>query len=321
MCNTTVGPGTRWSQVQRAGRSTLRLCQPRESRWLANGRRTRFTRPRCNKSWRPEELKSWSLPEFKPSAASIPPADEHSAWATILRWSRMPIAHGTRAHLAHRKSSRTTTMHWTGGSSHREQPARYRFSGRLRYFSEAYRAKRCRVWSKNIMTEPTAPKDKAELLERAGREYAALEQTIGQLSEAQMTTPLDGSWSAKDILAHIAAWQQILLGFHIGGRPFHEAARGIAANYETDDIDTINEALYQRDKNRPLSEVLDAFRRSHQETMTTIEGLSEADLFRAYTPPGRDPSDGGQLINWIAGDTYEHYEEHRATIQRLTAQS
>jgi len=171
------------------------------------------------------------------------------------------------------------------------------------------------------MTEATIPKDKTELLERARREYAALERTIGQLSEMQMTTPLDGSWSAKDILAHIAAWQQILLGFHIGGRPFHEAARGIAANYETDGIDTINEALYQRDKNRPLSEVLDAFRRSHQETMTTIEGLSEADLFRAYTPAGRDPSDEGQLINWIAGDTYEHYEEHHATIQRLTTQS
>jgi hypothetical protein len=171
------------------------------------------------------------------------------------------------------------------------------------------------------MTEPTVPKDKAELLERAQREYAVLEQTIGQLSEAQMTTPLDGSWSAKDILAHIAAWQQILLGFHIGRRPFHEAAQGIAANYETDDIDTINEALYQRDKNRPLSEVLDAFRRSHQEIMTTIERLSEADLFRAYTPVGRDPSGGGQLINWIAGDTYEHYEEHRATIRMLTAQS
>ena len=171
------------------------------------------------------------------------------------------------------------------------------------------------------MTESTIPKDKTELLERARREYAALEQTIGQLSEMQMTTPLDGSWSAKDILAHIAAWQQILLGFHIGGRPFHEAARGIAANYETDDLDTINEALYQRDKNRPLPEVLDAFRRSHQEAMTTIEGLSEADLFRAYTPAGRDPSDGGQLINWIAGDTYEHYEEHHATIQRLTTQS
>jgi hypothetical protein len=165
------------------------------------------------------------------------------------------------------------------------------------------------------------PKDKAELLERVRREYTALEQTIGQLSEAQMTAPIDGSWSSKDILAHIAAWQQILLGLHIGGRPFDQAAPGIAANYQTDDVDTINEALYQRDRERPLAETLDAFRRTHQQTLATIEGMSEADLFRPYTPPGRDPSDGGQLINWIASDTYEHYMEHRATIQALIGQS
>jgi hypothetical protein len=101
------------------------------------------------------------------------------------------------------------------------------------------------------MADEATPKDKAELLERVRREYAALEQVIGRLSEAQLTAPIDGSWSAKDILAHIAAWQQILLGFHIGGRPFDQAAPGIAASYQTDDVDTINEALYQRDRERP----------------------------------------------------------------------
>ena len=160
-------------------------------------------------------------------------------------------------------------------------------------------------------------KSKAQLLELVHDEYAALEQAIGQLSEAQLTAPIDGSWSAKDILAHIAAWQQIMLEFHIGRRPFEQAAPGIAASYQTDDVDTINEALYQRDRERALAEVLDAFRRSHQRTLATIEGMGEADLFRPYTPPGRDPSAGGQLINWIAGDTYEHYMEHRETIARV----
>jgi hypothetical protein len=160
---------------------------------------------------------------------------------------------------------------------------------------------------------------KAELLERVRRDYAALEEAIGRLSESQMTQPIDGSWSAKDILAHIAAWQQILLEFHIGGRPFEQAAPGIAASYQTDGVDTINKALYQRDRGRPLAEILDAFRRSHQRTLATIESMSEAELFRPYTPAGRDPSDGGQLINWIAGDTYEHYEEHRETIAKASS--
>src|SRR5262245_36131759 len=114
------------------------------------------------------------------------------------------------------------------------------------------------------MADETLPKDKAELLKRVHNEYAALEQTIAQLTEAQMTAPIDGSWSAKDILAHITAWQQILLGFHLGSQPFSEAAPGIALDYGANDVDTINAALYERDRARPLAEVLEAFRRSHQ---------------------------------------------------------
>jgi hypothetical protein len=166
---------------------------------------------------------------------------------------------------------------------------------------------------------PPAVIGKAELLERTRREYAALEDAIGGLTEAQLTAPLDGDWSIKDMLAHLAAWQQILLRFHIGRQPFSEAAPHIAVDYQTSDVDTINAALFQRDRALPLADVLDTFRRSHQQTLATIEAMSEADLFRQYTPPGRDAADGGQLINWIVGDTYEHYMEHRATIEKVSS--
>ena len=48
-----------------------------------------------------------------------------------------------------------------------------------------------------------------------------------------------------------------------------------------------------------------------------LDGMSEADLFKPYTPAGRS---GGPLIEWIIGDSYDHYDEHRATMQRLLAQ-
>jgi hypothetical protein len=167
------------------------------------------------------------------------------------------------------------------------------------------------------MSEETtsAQPSKAELLERTRQEYDKLEQALGGLSEAQISAAPDGDWSVKDLLAHIAAWQQILLRFHIGKRPFAEAAPGIGVDYASSDVDTINDALYQRDRDRTLSDVLDTFRRSHQQTMVAIEGMSETELSQPYTPPGRDR--GGQIIDWIAGDTYEHYMEHRETIEKL----
>ncbi len=63
--------------------------------------------------------------------------------------------------------------------------------------------------------------------------------------------------------------------------------------------------------------MLESFRRSHQQTLALIEGMSEAELFRTYTPAGRDASSTGQLADWIASDTYEHYSEHGTTIRAL----
>jgi hypothetical protein len=158
------------------------------------------------------------------------------------------------------------------------------------------------------------PTSKAELRERISRSYAALEHTIEQLSDEQLTAPIDGSWSAKDLLAHIAAWEQVTIHFHVGDRSFEEVTRLTSVPYATTSVDQINEAFYQRDRDLPLAQVLQSFRSSHQELLAMLDRMSESDLFRPYTPAGRS---GGQLIEWIIGDSYEHYDEHRATMERL----
>lgn len=159
------------------------------------------------------------------------------------------------------------------------------------------------------------PTTKADLLERIHSSYAALEQTIGQLKGEQMTTPIDGSWSAKDLLAHIAAWQQVMLEFHVGRKPFEQVTGLKDVPYASTSVDQINEAFYARDKELPLAEVLQTFRARHQQLLATLDTLSEADLLKHYTPAGRDG--GGLLIDWVGGDSYDHYEEHRATLERL----
>jgi len=161
------------------------------------------------------------------------------------------------------------------------------------------------------------PATMVQLRERIGSSYAALEHIIGQLSYEQLAASIDGSWSAKDLLAHIAAWQQVMLQFHIGRKPFEEVTRLSNVPYGPTPVDQINEAFYARDKNLALADVLQAFRGGHQQLMATLGSMSEADLFKPYTPAGRGPDSTGQLIDWIIGDSYDHYDEHRATMQRL----
>ena len=163
------------------------------------------------------------------------------------------------------------------------------------------------------------PASKAELLERVQREHALLEQAIARLSEAQLTAPIDGDWSAKDMLAHLTAWEQLMREFHMGGTPFNQAAGLDGVTYGVETVDQINEAFHRRDRDKPLAEVLAAFRDSYERTLAAIAAIDEARLFGAYTPPGRDV--GGPLVDWVAGDTYDHYREHRLTIERLATPS
>ena len=158
------------------------------------------------------------------------------------------------------------------------------------------------------------PTTKAELLKRIDSSYAALEQTIAQLSNKQLITPIDGSWSAKDLLAHITAWGQVMMHFHVGDRSFEDVTQLTSVPYATTPVDQINEAFYARDRDIPLVQVLGSFRSSHQELLAMLDGLSEEDLFKPYTPPGRGT---GLLIEWIIGDSYDHYDEHRATMEHL----
>ena len=52
--------------------------------------------------------------------------------------------------------------------------------------------------------------DKTTLLNTIQTERARFEALIAPLSEAQLCSPtLDGQWSIKDIMAHIAEWELI----------------------------------------------------------------------------------------------------------------
>jgi uncharacterized protein (TIGR03083 family) len=165
-----------------------------------------------------------------------------------------------------------------------------------------------------------APHDKAELMARIDREWAALEHALAPLDEAQMTAPGPGGWSVKDLLAHISAWERVLLVCDLQGGSFAEAAgmdQATSAATEHMTAETgLNDYFYQRDKQLPLTAVLSNFRESHRQVVAALEQLGDADLQRAHDPD--DPE--VHLMDSIIGDTYAHYHQHRATIEAMFEQ-
>ncbi len=163
------------------------------------------------------------------------------------------------------------------------------------------------------------PKGKAELLERIARTRAALEETVGSLSEAQLVAPgPDEGWSAKDHLAHLATWERGLAA--LLRRDPRYAAMGVdEQSYLSNETD-LNAIIYQRNKDRPPADVLDSLRQAQQELLAALAGLTDADLFKTYShyqpdEPGEDS--GAPILGWIAGNTYDHYAEHQAWIRAL----
>ena len=98
------------------------------------------------------------------------------------------------------------------------------------------------------MTEknPTSV-NKEDLLLKIKASYSRLYDFVEDLEEGAITKILEiDDWTIKDILAHIAAWEDVLGRFHIQAQPFDQIVGMESANYRDTEEDEVNERFYQR---------------------------------------------------------------------------
>lgn len=165
--------------------------------------------------------------------------------------------------------------------------------------------------------EETLPTTVADAVERATRGRAELEALISSLSAEQLTAPGPDLWSIKDHLAHLDVWSRALHDLLDGMPRFPRFLVSSAEEMRSVPIDEINDRLFQKNRDRPLEDVLAGFRESHQGTIERLRAMSDADLARPYTSfVSEDRPDGHQaIVNWIAGNAWEHDEEHLGWIR------
>jgi hypothetical protein len=97
-------------------------------------------------------------------------------------------------------------------------------------------------------------------------------------------------------------------------------AIGLAGKDEsTLEIDDINALIHQRNRHRPLEDVVAAARQSHREVVAAISALSDDDLRKPYShyQPNVEPYEAAPVVGWIIGNTMEHYAEHTAWIRGI----
>ena len=161
------------------------------------------------------------------------------------------------------------------------------------------------------------PQNKTELLERIDDEWAALEQIIDSLDEAQMTVPDSGGWSIKDNLAHLSVWEEFMRLHYLQNLPAPAVLNIDAEIYQRGDENEQNDILQQRSQSRSLVDVLAELHQTHAQVRADLAQIPFADLLKQHYP---DDPEARPVLWWVIGNTYEHYLEHRLTIERFIEQ-
>lgn len=162
------------------------------------------------------------------------------------------------------------------------------------------------------MSEVYNPPNKQVLLEVIQEERLELEKLLAGLSPSQKEVEgVEAAWSAKDIMAHIAAWERLAQD-RINAALTGEELK-IPVIEGKDFVDVFNAQVYESNKNISLEEIESEFAGSYREFLATIESLEEEFLFDKL------PFDwAGEMTVQvlISANTHWHYPEHAASIER-----
>ena len=146
---------------------------------------------------------------------------------------------------------------------------------------------------------------KQDLLNEAAREYKALHESIQGLNEAQMTQVWLGTWSVRDIIAHMSGWHRELTP------ALERIARGerpVPEGTSYDDVDAWNERFAAARRNTPVAEVLLELDASH-----------EAFMHAAAQVPDARFGEGKTAWKIVSQNSAHHYKEHGDQIRAWRA--
>ena len=139
--------------------------------------------------------------------------------------------------------------------------------------------------------------DRQQLLNRIETAWNAFSQSYAGLSDAALTEPgVAGEWSVKDLLSHVATWEEEALK----AMPLVLAGK-LRPRYG--DIDRFNAQQSALKGSLTLAEAHQEFAETHQRLLTYLESVPDS-AFAGET----------RFRRKLRLDTYGHYPEHTEAI-------
>lgn len=143
---------------------------------------------------------------------------------------------------------------------------------------------------------------KKRVLERLENAWTTLEASYAGLDDRRMIEPgVTGEWSVKDILAHVAAWQDEALKYL---PVIAEGKRPPRYSVMYGGIHAFNERVTVEKKGLSLEKVLNQLHATHRRVVEMVSATPESLL-----------DTESRYVRRLRADTYGHYTKHAKAIQ------
>lgn len=152
---------------------------------------------------------------------------------------------------------------------------------------------------------------KMEFQENLDKDRHTWEETLARVDHDEMTEPfLPEGWSVKDIIAHVVWHEREMVGML-------EANALVGSEWWDLPLDERNRLIYERHRDMPLDEVLAWAEKEYARFTRAFDALSE----EALNDPSLFENMPSEWKPWeiIADNTYEHYHNHAADIEKWLA--
>jgi hypothetical protein len=159
---------------------------------------------------------------------------------------------------------------------------------------------------------------KSELLRWLREEYRQWQLLLDQVGRMRMDQPgVNGDWSMKDIIAHLTGWNRWLVArLQAAAQGAPEPPPPWPAHRQTE-IE-INAWIYESNRGRSVSEVLDEMHQVHQQFLTVIEDLPDEARIERIDP--------AFYLVWVddkrflASEFFNHFhDDHEPDVQSWLA--
>jgi hypothetical protein len=158
----------------------------------------------------------------------------------------------------------------------------------------------------------------SQLLETLQTKRIAWDNLLAQVDAQHMLQPgAAGIYSVKDVIAHIAVYEEwVATILEKALRDEHETPPASTAQSKEQDVDAENAQFYAEYRDRSLSEIQQFSQQAYQHLLTVISTLTNDQINAVLTPEWTT----SPTWKFIAGDSYDHYEDHIPSLQAWIAQ-